>query len=420
MKVTKFNYDTRNQLLEDAAKLGYELPVSERPVQVLRQEFKLREKVFQNRILAQPVEGFDALPDGAPSVRTVERYETMVRHGFRALWLESVSISEQGRSNPAQLWITEKNADAFRQMTDAIRSQTPEPVHLTIQLTHSGRYSSPAGKPAPICAFSNPWIPKERERIISDAQVEEVEEDYVKAALLAERAGFDAVDIRACHGYLINEFLGAYGREGRYGGSFHNRIRFYIETIDRVKEAVSAIEVGTRLNMYDGLPYPYGWGADAKEPQKQCLQEPLQLIGILYGRGVRLFNITNGTGAYAPYIIRPYDSGGKEPTEPQLAGVDRMLQCARMAKECAPEAVVVASGFSWLREYAPAVAAGGIEKGWFDLAGFGRQTIAYPDMVEDLFTDGGMRREKCCRACCGCTTMIKVKGEQVKCIFRKQ
>lgn len=418
MKVNKFSYETLEELLADAGRLGYSLPVSRTPVPVLGGPLKLHGKLFQNRLLAQPVEGFDANPDGSPSARTTERYRNMVSHGFRALWLESVSVSRQGRSNPAQLWITRENVGAFRKLTDTIRAQTAEPVYLTVQLTHSGRYSSPTGTPEPVCAFVNPCIPKEKERIISDREVEKIEEDYVKASLLAQQAGFDAVDIRACHGYLINEFFAAYHREGKYGGSFENRTRFFLETMDKVREAAGAIEVGTRLNMYDGLPYPYGWGTKPETDGGQCLSEPLELIQLLYSRGVRLFNITNGTGAYAPYVIRPYDSGGKEPTETQLAGINRMLECARLAKEAAPGAVVIASGFSWLREFAPAVAAGGIEKGWFDMAGFGRQTIAYPEMARDLFEDGGLKRDRCCRACCGCTTMIKVKGENVRCIFR--
>lgn len=419
MKVDRFAYQSLEELLEAAKKQGYDFPASSAPDAVLKRPLELHGKKIDGRIVAQPVEGFDARKDGSPSPRTIGRYTELARCGFRMIWMESVSVSGSGRSNPAQLWITEENVDAFREMTEQIRKEAGHPVSIIVQLTHSGRYSSPSGSPSPVCAFSNPCIPKEGEHIVTDEETEQIENDYVRAALLAERAGVDVLDIRACHGYLINEFFAAYNREGRYGGSFENRIRFLLNILDKVKEAVSDIGIAVRLNMYDGIPWPFGWGADPEKPKVQSLKEPLELVKILYGRGVRILNITNGVGAFSPFVIRPYDMGGKEPFESQFAGIDRMLQCAALVKEAAPEAVVIASAFTWLREFGPHVAAGGIEKGWFDAAGFGRQTIAYPEMIEDLMTEGAMKREKCCRTCCGCTRLIKEKGENVRCIFRK-
>lgn len=419
MKVDRFAYRSLDELLEEADRQGYEIPACREAAATLNSPLQFGGKTLEGRILAQPVEGFDACRDGSPSQRTVDRYTELARDGFPMIWMESVSVSEGGRSNPAQLWITEENVNAFRDLTDQIREASGKPVSLIIQLTHSGRYSSPLGQPAPVCAFSNPCIPKEGEHIASDEEVEQIENDYVKAALLAERAGFDVLDIRACHGYLINEFFAAYNRAGKYGGSFENRVRFLLDIVDKVKEAVHSIKIAVRLNMYDGIPWPFGWGADPENPRAQSLEEPMKLVKILYERGVRILNITNGVGAYSPFVIRPYDTGGKEPFESQLAGINRMLQCAAKVKEAAPEAVVIASAFTWLREYGPNVAAGGIEKGWFDVAGFGRQTIAYPEMIRDLMNKGGMKREKCCRTCCGCTRLIKEKGENVRCIFRK-
>lgn len=419
MKVDRFAYQSLQEMLDEAKKLGYDFPVDYNPESVLQRPLEFYHNKIDSRILAQPVEGFDAQADGAPGQRTIDRYVELARRGFRLIWLESVSVSEQGRSNPAQLWITEQNVDDFRKLTERIRREAGHSVSIIIQLTHSGRYSNPAGISTPVCAFSNPYIPKEKEHILSDEEVRNIEDDYVRAAYLAEQAGFDVLDIRACHGYLINEFFAAYNRKGMYGGSFENRIRFLLNVLDKVKETVNDIGIAVRLNMYDGIPWPYGWGVDPEKPELQSLEEPLKLVKILYDREIRILNITNGVGAFSPFVIRPYDSGGKEPFESQFAGIDRMLRCAAEVKKVAPEAVVIASAFSWLREYGPYVAAGGIERGWFDVAGFGRQTIAYPEMIEDIMENAGMKREKCCRTCCGCTRLIKEKGENVRCIFRK-
>lgn len=413
----KFHYGTLEEMVREAEELNVRLPLSDHPDTVLGSPIRLGGETVGNRFVAQPIEGFDSEADGAPSERSIERYCRLVRGGFRMLWLESVSVDEQGRSNPLQLWIRPENVERFAEMVRRIRSQTGDKVYIVIQLTHSGRNSNPGGNPRSVCAFSNPCIPRDNEYILPDGQIPEIEEDYVTACRLAKQAGFDAVDIRTCHGYLLNEFLSAYNRPGRYGGSFENRIRFLLETVDKVRSSVD-IPVGVRLNMYDGLPYPYGWGADPENPLKENPEEPLRLVKLLYDRGIRLLNITSGIGAYSPFVIRPYDRGGKEPTEHPLVGENRMLTLAKRVKELAPEAVVIASAFTWMREYGPVVGAGGIEQGWFDMAGFGRQSIAYPEMVRDVLEKGGLCREKCCITCCGCTNLIKKSGKMLRCIIK--
>ena len=148
------------------------------------------------------------------------------------------------------------------------------------------------------------------------------------------------------------------------------------------------------------------------------LTEPMRLISALYAHGVRLLNVTCGVGAYSPFVIRPYDTGGPEPWEHPLKGISRMQLCAKEVKQAAPEAVVIASAFSWLREAAPLVAAGGIEAGWYDVAGFGRDSIANPSYANDILQTGELRRENCCVACCGCTNLIKKSGKMLRCIMR--
>lgn len=409
-----FHFSTARELLERADALHFPLPYNENAAAILSQPLNICGRQVSNRLVAQPIEGFDSQADGSPSQRSVERYCQLVRGGFRTLWLESVSVDEQGRSNPFQLWLRPSNLEAFRSMVQTIRAQTEDRVFLVIQLTHSGRNSNPNGKPRPVCAFSNPCIPKENEYILPDEEIQEIEEDYVRACILAQEVGFDAVDIRTCHGYLLNEFLAAYNRPGPYGGSYENRTRFLMEILDKLKNTVT-IPIGVRLNMYDGLPWPYGWGADA---QGENLTESYRLVSDLYAKGIRLLNITNGIGAYSPFVIRPYDRGGLEPAESPFQGIYRMQQCAKRVKELAPDAVVIASAFSWLREFAPQVAAGGIADGDYDMAGFGRQSIRLPDTAKKILTGQGLQRKECCVTCCGCTNLIKKSGKMLRCIMK--
>jgi hypothetical protein len=70
----------------------------------------------------------------------------------------------------------------------------------------------------------------------------------------------------------------------------------------------------------------------------------------------------------------------------------------------------VATGFSWLREFGAACAAGGIRDGWFQLAGFGRQSFAYPNFAEDIIRMGTLERKKCCIACGKCTELMRLNS----------
>jgi hypothetical protein len=104
---------------------------------------------------------------------------------------------------------------------------------------------------------------------------------FGESARLAAKAGFDGVDIKACHRYLLNEFLCAHTRSGMYGGSFENRARLMTEAFAAASAAAPAgFMLTTRLNVYDGFPYPYGFGVspknnepDTKEPSP-CVQSP--------------------------------------------------------------------------------------------------------------------------------------------------
>lgn len=412
-----FNFKSSTELRQAADAYGILLPWQD-SLESLAQPVTLGQASIPNRILAQPIEGFDAEANGAPSERSVNRYCELACGRFGCLWMESISVNLEGRSNPSQLWLHDDTVDDFAAMLREVRASVDEPVYLVAQLTHSGRYSTVNGKPAPVCAFENPLIPKENGRIITDEEIDLLIEDYLYSVHLAAQAGFDAVDIRACHGYLINELFAAYHRPGRYGGNFENRVRMLMSIVQKAIDA-DEIEVGVRLNMHDGLPWPYGWGMNAVTGEMD-LAEPLRLVEMLYEVGVRLFNISNGIGATTPFMIRPYDTGGPLPTESQLAGINRMLQCARSVKKIAPESIVVASGFTWLREYSPNVAAGGIEANWFDVAGWGRQSIAWPSFASAVLNNTEVQRDGCCTTCCGCTNLIKKSGKQLRCVLRKR
>ena len=411
---------------EQNSQLGTGLPYSENTA-ILGETVTVGNKIAPNRLVCQAMEGCDGKRDGSPDELTLRRYRRFAEGGAGIIWFEATACREEGRANPRQLWITEKNLDSFKALVEEIRETAMKkngyaPLIL-MQDTHSGRYSKPNGVPAPIIAYNNPIFEKDHpidpSRIISDEELDRVKDDLVRAAHLAELAGFDGVDIKCCHRYLNSELLSAYEREGRYGGSLENRTRLLRESVIGAKETCdSDFIVSTRLNVYDGFVYPYGFGVKNDGSLDFDPTEPTWLLRQLQASGVPLVNITMGNPYFNPHVNRPYATGGYEQPEHPLFGVYRMLEGIGQIKRAVPGMTVISSGISFLGGAAPGVLAGAIREGWFDMAGFGRQTLAYPDVAKDLVTAGEMKTGNLCLTCGKCTEIMRQKGGTPGCVVR--
>jgi len=294
---------------------------------------------------------------------------------------------------------------------------------IVMQATHSGRYSKPWGTPAPLIAYNNPIFEKDApidaSRIVTDDYLDRVGEALVKGAALAQKAGFDGVDIKACHRYLNCELLSAYTREGRYGGSFENRTRLLRESIQGAMETCGGdFIVTSRLNIYDGFPYPYGFGVSPNGGTEFDPSEPVQLLKALENCGVELLNITMGNPYFNPHVNRPFVLGGYEAPEHPLQGVARMLGGIATVKQAVPNMKLISSAMSYLGVAAPHVAAGYVEQGGFDIAGFGRTIFAYPDFAKDILKTGEMNPKKLCICCSKCTEIMRQPGGTPGCVIR--
>ena len=358
-------------------------------IAVLGESVQMGAKTAPNRLVCQPMEGCDGTADGAPGELTRRRYLRFAEGGAGMIWFEATACCEEGRANPRQLRITENNLDDFKRIVEEIREAGRKkngyaPL-VIMQDTHSGRYSRPKGKPEPIIAYHNPILedaaPVDSSRILSDEGMDQVRDKLVEAARLAEAAGFDGVDIKCCHGYLNAELLSAYHREGRYGGSLEGRTRLLREAAGgAAKSCGRDFIIAARLNLYDGFPYPWGFGVSEGGGLAFDPKEPAWLLQELEKAGVALVNLTMGNPYYNPHINRPFAVGSYEPEESPLEGAARMLHGAEKMKQAVPGLKVVGSGMSYLGVAAPFVAAGFIRRGGFDFAGFGRQAFAYPDL----------------------------------------
>lgn len=416
----KFNYSTIDELKGKIDELGLKnLPFSD-DVSCLGDSVKVGERVVPNRIAVQPMEGCDGTASGEPDELTVRRYDRFAESGAGLVWAEAVAIVEEGRANPRQLYITENNIDAFKKMNDRIRELSMKkngfaPI-IIMQATHSGRYSKPTGVPAPLIAYNNPVFegenPIDKTRIISDDKLFALEEQYGKAAKMAEEAGFDGIDVKCCHRYLNSELLSAFTRDGAFGGSFDNRTRLLRNGIKNATDATGKdFIITTRMNVYDGFEYPYGWGVKEGNGKEVDLTEPIKLIDILHNQlGVKMVDVTIGNPYVNSFVNRPADATIAVSGEHPLVGVDRMFGCVGEIQKAFPELVVMGSGVSYMREYAGNLAAGAVKAGMLTMQGFGREAFAYPQFANDLIKNGTMDKKMCCITCGKCTELMRAGG----------
>ena len=292
---------------------------------------------------------------------------------------------------------------------------TCDDLLIGLQLTHSGRYSFKR----PILAQHDPLLDPRTildksagttagldSPLATDAELDRLQDRYVEAAGLARQAGFDFVDIKQCHRYLLNELLSARSRPGKYGGSFANRTRFIREVIGRIRDACPGFLLATRLNVFDGIPFSKGedgvgvpctftppvgsvWGTDADQPFVPDLTEPLALIAILRDLGVGLLNVSLGNPYASPHLLRPFEyppPDGYETPEHPLFGVDRHFRLTAAVQAAFPQLPVVGSGYSWLQAYAFEAGAANVAAGRDHIVGIGRGALTQPDFGRRLGT----------------------------------
>ncbi|HVU88897.1 MAG TPA: NADH:flavin oxidoreductase [Pirellulales bacterium] len=428
------------------AELGLELPLDDTILTAacgspLAQPISIGRFSVGNRWCIHPMEGWDAHHDGSPSELTLRRWKHFGVSGAKLIWGgEAAAVTPGGRANPRQTLATSENrrglAALLKTLTTAHRERfdTTSDLLVGLQLTHSGRFCRPHSKRLePRIAYHHPLLdarfdihPSDDSVVLTDEQVDRLIDDYVAAAGAARDAGFQFVDIKACHGYLLHEFLGASCRPGRYGGDFDGRTRLLRALIARIRDAFPDLMIVVRLSAFDtvpyvpgdegvgrpmdfsqALPYHFGFGVDPSDPLQIHLDETIKLLHILHALGVAALNISCGSPYYNPHIQRPAifpPSDGYLPPEDPLVGVARQIETTRRCKEAVPQLVIVGSGYSYLQDYLPQVAQAVVRKGWTDLVGLGRMVLSYPELPADVLTHGHLARKKVCRTFSDCTT----------------
>lgn len=429
----KFHFPTLNALRDKVAALGVEVQLTE-DLSPLGKPVRVGNHTAPNAFAVLPMEGCDSNPDGSPSELVERRYLRFAGGGAGLLWWEACAVAEEGRANELQMMLTKDNLGRFAALmktavAEAARRNGAEhrPVNV-LQLTHSGRYSRPHGhKAAPIVPQHDPVLDPRvglapDAPVVSDAYLDDLIGKYVASAKLAREAGFDGVDIKSCHRYLLSELLASHTRAGKYGGSFENRTRFLRDTVNAVRaEMGEDFLIACRFNVFDAHPYPFGFGEDRTDMWKFDPAEPMALVRMLRDLGVNLLSNSAGNPYYIyPQVTRPFDlssSGVPVPDEHPLESVARLFSFTRAIQAEAGLVPVVGNGYTWLRQYLPNAGAANLASGSCRFVGLGRSSFAYPDAPRDVLTQGAMDPQKCCTTCSKCTQIMRDHG-RTGCVMR--
>lgn len=207
---------------------------------------------LRNRVLMGSMHvGLEEAPNGFE--RMAAFYAERARGGAGLIVTGGIAPNEAGRPYPGGAMLT-TTADAaeHRVVTDAVHAEGGK---IAMQILHFGRYAYHPDlvAPSPIQAPIGPYVP----HALTGDQVEQTVEDYVRCAALAKEAGYDGVEIMGSEGYLINEFIVRHTnqRDDAWGGAYANRIRFPVEIVRRVREAVGTqFIIIYRLSMLDLVP----------------------------------------------------------------------------------------------------------------------------------------------------------------------
>lgn len=192
---------------------------------------------LDNRVLMGSMHtGLEEAPDGFR--RMAAYYAERARGGVALIVTGGVSPNAAGRTfEGAAKLETQAEMIRHREITRAVHDAGGK---IALQILHTGRYAyhKELVAPSPLKAPINFFTPRE----LTGGEVEEQVRDFARCAALAKSAGYDGVEVMGSEGYLINQFIAprTNHRSDRWGGSFENRIRFPVEVVRRVREAVGA------------------------------------------------------------------------------------------------------------------------------------------------------------------------------------
>lgn len=250
---------------------------------------KVKETYIKNRIVLPPMVCFGYSDDqGFVSDKNVEHYKARAIGGVGTIIVEATCVHKNGRLSNDQLGIwSDAHIDGLKRIADECHKYN---TSVLLQIHHAG-LKTPLSVTDDILAPSK-TIDKNREiREMTLDDIYEIKSCFVNAAIRAEIAGFDGIEIHGAHGYLISQFMSPLinRRNDKYGGSIINRTQFAKEIIGEIKEKVDK-------------NFIIGYRMGGNEPS---LQNGLEIAKLLESYGVDLLHISAGISDETIPIVEP-------------------------------------------------------------------------------------------------------------------
>ncbi|WP_312389164.1 NADH:flavin oxidoreductase/NADH oxidase [Chryseobacterium sp.] len=257
---------------------------------------QLRNLTLKNRIALSPMQQYSAT-NGVPGNWHMVHLGSRAVGGAGLILTECTAVSQEGLATlyDTGIWNDEQK-NAWKNIVDFVHQQDAK---IGIQLWHSGAKGSlkhPNERMKPLTPEEGAWIVKSSSATEingvtpQELTIDEIQELTVKfadAALRAVDAGFDTIELHAGHGYLFHQFYSQVinKRQDEYGGSFDNRIRFLVETVQKVRKVIpEGMPLLVRISAVDYIDSEEAW----------TLEDSIALSKILKENGVDLITASGG------------------------------------------------------------------------------------------------------------------------------
>ncbi|KAL3488058.1 NADH oxidase [Aspergillus germanicus] len=270
----------------------------------------IRSLTLPNRLFLSPLCQYSAR-NGIATDWHLTHMGGIIQRGPGLSIMESTAVQDVGRITPQDLGLyTEDQIAPLKRITEFTRGQGQR---IAIQLAHAGRKASAVapwlsgnamavsevgGWPERIVAPSAVAFEEGVNavpRALSRSEITELVGDFARAAERAVRAGFDAIELHAAHGYLLHQFLSPVSncRADEYGGSFENRVRLLLEVCDAVRGAIpSGMPLLVRISATDWFEFDEALRREF--PESWTVSQAVQLASLLADHGVDLLDISSG------------------------------------------------------------------------------------------------------------------------------
>jgi 2,4-dienoyl-CoA reductase-like NADH-dependent reductase (Old Yellow Enzyme family) len=328
---------------------------------ILFEPLEIRGIRLQNRITSAPMASNTCTKTGLPTADTLDYYMPLADSGVGLAIVEHHAVHPDGRARVRQLMMDRDEAIPYQKDLSGLFSSRNVPV--IVQLNHAGSQIMDEE------LLVNGWAPKgpspirhPRSKVfimpqgMTTEDISSLPDLFAEATERAVRSGYSGVEIHACHGYLLGQFLSPMTnlRTDAYGGEIKNRARLIFEIHDAVRSAAGdETVVAIRLGLADTLP--------GREPSGQTIEDARWVAGEFSSRGLDLLDLSGNMCGY------------------EGQGEAWFASYCRTVKDAAGNIPVICTGGIRTADTAARL----LDRGDCDMAGIGRALKANPELVRD-------------------------------------